>query len=434
MKPDDLSSLVDRHVHPLIQAKLSPGAVVGIHRNGETHFWPYGSTHLDQASLPDAHTVYETGSVGKLFTCLMLAEAVRHGEVTLETTIEKLLPAGVVAPRFEGHPIRLWHLASHTSGLPREPDNMEPVLEGDPNRDYTEAKLWSCLGSLKLNRAPGVYEYSNLGAGLLAVLLEKRSGRNYQQLLQERITKPLGCDDTTLTLSASQRSRLAQPTSGELINSNWGTDDALHGAGAIRATAADTIKFAVSQFDLPDHPIADSIQLTHQPMHQTTDGERIALGWHVYPDDEIYWHNGSTGGYHCFVAFHKTQRWAIALMANTSSYHITLAGERLTQCLANRHVAPIEIKQAIDILPEQLRPLPGAYQSSDGIVIHIRQVNDKLIAQIEGQIALRVYPLSAKHFFYRDVDAELEFEFNDKGNAKSVTIVEPEGIVQCIRK
>ena len=117
--------------------------------------------------LVTEHTVFEIGSVTKLFTALLLADMARRGEVTLDTAVAELLPMGTRVPDRNGVPITLAHLATHSSGLPRLPDDIV-VGSPDPYANYTSERLYAFLGRHELHRTPGEsVEYSNLGAGLL---------------------------------------------------------------------------------------------------------------------------------------------------------------------------------------------------------------------------------------------------------------------------
>src|SRR5208283_4407870 len=116
----------------------------------------------------DGDTVFEIGSITKVFTALLLADMAQRGEVALTDPVSKYLPKGVKMPGRNGHAIMLQDLATHTSGLPRLPSNMKPKDFMNPYADYTPELLYQFLSSYELPRDPGSkWEYSNLGAGLL---------------------------------------------------------------------------------------------------------------------------------------------------------------------------------------------------------------------------------------------------------------------------
>lgn len=119
----------------------------------------------------DRSTLFEIGSISKVFTALLLADMVNKGEVSLDDPAAKYLPAGHKMPEHNGRQITLRDLATHRSGLPRMADDMRPISDPDgPFADYDEKRLLAFLDRCQLTRDPGTeWEYSNLGAGLLAI-------------------------------------------------------------------------------------------------------------------------------------------------------------------------------------------------------------------------------------------------------------------------
>ncbi|HEY0180379.1 MAG TPA: serine hydrolase domain-containing protein, partial [Dokdonella sp.] len=148
-----------------VEAGTYPALVVVMVDDGRDQIAGFG--RLADGRAPDAHTVFEIGSVTKTFTALLLAARVQAGAATLETPVASLLPDFAVPSR-DGHAITLGLLAEQFSGLPRLPGNLAPADLGDPYADYGRARLQAFLAGYALPREPGAaYEYSNLGFGLL---------------------------------------------------------------------------------------------------------------------------------------------------------------------------------------------------------------------------------------------------------------------------
>src|SRR6185503_2590223 len=130
-------------------------------------------------------TIYEIGSVTKAFTGTLLADMANRGELTLDAPLQDLLPKDVRLHLYKNKPIRLVDVASQTSGLPRMPDNFVPKDPGNPYADYSPDRMFEFVGRHELRRAPGEYEYSNLGMGLLGHVLATKAGKSYEGLLVE---------------------------------------------------------------------------------------------------------------------------------------------------------------------------------------------------------------------------------------------------------
>ena len=236
---------IDRLVQPYLDNKLVVGMTIGVLDKDHEEIIGYGSLSEADRRVPAGDTIYEIGSATKVFTGLLLADAVARGSVKLDQPAGELLPPGVKMPAQVDRPITLQDLATHVSGLPRLPDNLKPADPNNPYADYTVDNLYEFLNHHTLDRAPGQRaEYSNLGMGLLGHLLALKQQTTYEQLLRDRITTPLNMTSTTITLDADQKARLAPPHDADgSPNFNWDLPT-LAGAGAIRSTATDMLRLA----------------------------------------------------------------------------------------------------------------------------------------------------------------------------------------------
>ena len=189
---------------------LSVGMVVGVIEPKGRRVIAHGSLGKADPHPPDSGTIFEIGSITKVFTALLLAEMAHHGEVSLFDPVAKYLPKDVRAPERSGRSITLKDLATHTSGLPRLPTNLAPKNPANPYADYTVEQLYQFLSTYELTRDIGSrFEYSNIGGGLLGHVLARRANTNYEDLVHSRIGGPLGMNSTGITLMPKQKARLA---------------------------------------------------------------------------------------------------------------------------------------------------------------------------------------------------------------------------------
>src|SRR5215470_11566316 len=160
------------------------GLVAGRIDGGRRIAATYGRSGAANDRPLDADTVFEIGSITKVFTALLLAEMVGRGEVALDDPAAKFLPERVRMPEYQGVPITLLDLATYTSGLPRMPNNFAPKDPTNPYADYTADQLYDFLSGYKLAYTPGKhYEYANLGFGLLGHVLSLRAGKSSEELV-----------------------------------------------------------------------------------------------------------------------------------------------------------------------------------------------------------------------------------------------------------
>ena len=304
-----------------VETGRAVGIVTGVIDEKGRQVIATGKVSLDGTQAPDGDTVYEIGSVTKVFTSLILADMIEKGEVKPDDPVSKFLPAAVKVPSRNGRQITLLDLSMQVSGLPRLPDNMKPADPANPYADYDAPKLYDFLSRYTLTRDPGEkYEYSNLAVGLLGHALALRAGMSYEELLRRRIFDPLGMSGTSITLSEAQKKRLAPGYDGSLKPvKNWDLD-ALAGAGAIRSTVNDMLKFVAANLELTDTPLKAAMRRMRS-LKRATDMPDVEIGmaWHVFTkfDTLIWWHNGGTAGYRSFVGFNPAKKEGVVILCNT---------------------------------------------------------------------------------------------------------------------
>lgn len=311
-------------VKPLLDTKLRNLVVGVIDAEGRRHYLTFGAKPGGLERL-DENTIFEIGSITKVFTSLALADAVTRDEVKLDDPVQKYLPASMTLPKRGGEQITLEELATHTSGLPRMPANFMGGKGFDFNNPfaaYDEALLAAGLKAVNLKDEKPKVAYSNLGAGLLGYALSKRFGKSYEDLLQERVLRPLNLASTSTAVRPEDRKRLIPcHTAGNQPGKNWDFLDTTAGAGALRSTAADVLTFLEHQTGRRDSGLGNAIKLTHEPRREFRDMS-LGLGWLTFEAGEskrrVWWHNGGTGGYCSFAAFCKDPAVGIIILSNRS--------------------------------------------------------------------------------------------------------------------
>ncbi|WP_159081417.1 serine hydrolase domain-containing protein [Nocardioides sediminis] len=275
-----------------------------------------------EGPAPDGRTLFEIGSVTKTFTSLLLADGVVRGDWTLDDPVRDLLPAGTVVPARDGVEITLEHLATHASGLPGSPvplvrGSVEMLRGRDPYAGLTPDGLLTALAQARLRRTPGTggMHYSNLG--VLGQALAHAAGTSYGALVEERVCRPLGLVDTAThdRLTDEQRTRLAPGHRGRGRPAPAWPLDGLPGAGALRSTTEDLLRYLDAWLEPDSTPLGDAVRLCLQP--RVEGRQAIGLGW--LRNDRpppLWWHNGGTGGYRSFVGFVPEARSAVAVLCN----------------------------------------------------------------------------------------------------------------------
>jgi CubicO group peptidase (beta-lactamase class C family) len=412
---------------PLIENGLAPGLVIGIQLGDEAWIGGFGKLAPGSETAPGADTLFEIGSISKVFTGILLADAIERQICSLDDVVTERMEASTgepfVMPDFEDEPIRLWHLTTHTSALPRLPTNFRPKDPANPYTDYSFEDLDEFLRSYELRRPPGIkYAYSNLAVGLLGNLLATLQDTNYADLLAERITGPLGLPSTSCTLDADQRTRLAPgyDMDGE-PQPMWDVPVFL-GAGGIRSTMTDMLHFARLNLHPEKSPMEAALRRAQVILHKDASGIEMALGWHAGAHGALRWHTGQTGGYHSYISIWPAGDVAVVLLANTSSGLVDLVAESTLRILMGGEPLPIEVRPSIELPLEDLEPLVGDYRVGFFKKMTITLERGRLFAQMSLQPRLRLHATAKDHFHYRVVAADVYFVRDEEGNVTGLEI------------
>jgi serine-type D-Ala-D-Ala carboxypeptidase/endopeptidase len=402
---DEISAILKDRID---NARQGVGIVECSFGSAQQRIVTYGRSDGPNDRPLDGDTVFEIGSITKVFTALLLAEMATRGEVALDDPMATYLPDRVRMPSRSGRQITLIDLATYTSGLPRTTDGISD--SGDnPYATYTVEQLYAFLSNYTLRFDPGThYEYSNLAYGLLGHALALRADSSYEDLVVSRVCAPLELDDTRITLTASMRNRLAH---GHLANlkpsSNWDLPT-LAGAGALRSTAHDLTKFTrATCLTAPGTPLRQAIDLLPRTRRPTsTPDMSVGLGWFVLSgnNDEVIWKDGLTGGYASFVGFSTRLRSGVVVLSNSAN-PVDDIGWHLSNPAYQIARYPPEV--AVD--PAVLATYVGVYQLTPNFTITIRADSGRLFASGTGQNEFELFAESENRFFMRIVDAQGTF-------------------------
>jgi len=403
------------------------GIVVGVIEPPGRRIVAYGSLNQGYPRPLNGDTIFEIGSVTKVFTSLVLSDMVQRGEVALSDPVAKYLPAGVKVPERGGRVITLVDLSTHTSGLPRLPSNLQPKDPANPYADYSVEQLYQFLSSYQLTRDIGSqFEYSNLGGGLLGHALARRAGMDYEALVRSRITVPLGMNSTGIALTPEMKARLATGHNDKLAAvPNWDLPT-LAGAGALRSSANDMLTFLAANLGYVKSPLAPAMAAMLSVRRSTggPKGGEIGLGWLITKpaDDEIVWHNGGTGGYRSFVGYNPKTRVGIVVLSNTfTGAGVDDIGTHLLDSHAPLLPAPKEHKE-FSVDPKIFDGYMGRYQLAPDFILTVTREGDQLFAQATGQPKFPIFPESQRDFFLKVVDAQITFETDANGRATSLAL------------
>jgi CubicO group peptidase (beta-lactamase class C family) len=290
---------------------------VGILDGEDTHF--YGQVKLKDSiqKIDNSASVFQIGSVTKVFTASLLAQLVLEKQLKLTDTLQTFFDIPLRADA-----ITLEQLATHTSGLPRLPSNLNlaAVDATNPYSSYAKEDLEYYLTTeMYTTEAEPSYQYSNLGFAILAKALENASGKSYSELLLEKLFQGLEMSQSSLDKDKVTEQLVNGLNAEGKPTPVWDMGP-FEGAGAMLSSALDISKFLRAHFKDEDNAFA----LTTLPAFLVNPNLRLGLGWHILQDEEgqdLYWHNGGTGGYSASIFMMPEAQKAVILLTNVSAFH-----------------------------------------------------------------------------------------------------------------
>ncbi len=413
-----------------VEAGEAPGIAMAVLENGKVSYFAEGLANVEKNEKVTSKTLFEIGSISKTFTTTLIALDVSAGTLSLSDPAQKYLPATMTIPSRNDQVITIESLATARSGLPRMPNNFNPADPSNPYLDYTDKEAAAFLKDYVLPRDVGSqYEYSNLGMGLLGFILTQADHKTWEQLVQERIAKPLHMNHTYLSRPLSQYAPMAQGyADGKAVSSwTWNDNSIMQGAGGLLSDAEDMMKYVKAQMDekSPIHKAALLSQTIRADAGRP--GMDIGLGWHIR-DKRVIWHNGGTGGFRTFAGFDPEKKIAVVVLTNSSMG----ADDIGFHFLDSKYELKV-IKKVVSVDPALLRSYAGIYELNPQFKITISLEGEQLQAQATGQERFKIYAETDTKFFLKVVNAQVEFVKNASGMVDRMNLIQG-GSVQELRR
>ena len=302
----NIDDVITKNAVQLLEDKRFHSVSIAVLKDGKSTIKHFGELTIGKKNKPNDSTLYELASVTKTFTGYMAAKAVLDKKINLDDDIRSYLNEDYPNLEFEGEPIRIKHLITHTSGFPNFPpkgENKEAFFEG--------------LKLIKIESKPGeVYSYSNTAPEVTAYILEKVYQKPYEELVDEFILKPNKMNQTTFTLNENDKKRLVKGYNDQnelmpnFTRTLWG------GIAGLHSTPSDLVKYMKLQLDKSNSIVTES----HQKLHKEGSDFWESYHWYIIEEDDklIYRHHGGIYGMQNWFVIYPKQNMGISIFTNTS--------------------------------------------------------------------------------------------------------------------
>jgi len=353
---------------------------------------------------PDS--AFEIGSVSKTMTAALLAELLLQGKGSLDDPLASWLPQGTKVPDYQGQPILLRHVVTHTSGLPALPSRLGATSMDDPYANLDEAALLASLGDARLAAAPGTkFEYSNFASMVLSYAVARRAGTDFESLARRDLFAPLGMTGAYI----NHRPAGVRAATGHTPNARpapaWHFATDLAGVGGVRATLDDMVKYVQGGLGWIDAPVRPALELTHQPV---SGQPPMGMNWMRVPVNgrTVLMHEGGTGGFSAFVSLDPQRQRGVVILSDTTWNSIGSLGS-LGLHLVDESLPLGKPRHEAAADPALLQALAGEYQLQGAMKMTLRTRDGRLYIQAEGQGEYAMGHDDAGDFYPLELDAVL---------------------------
>ena len=327
-EPLNTEEWIKAKIDSTLQANNIPALSVGVIQRGEV-FIQKGFGEMERASNKrvDENSIYQIGSLSKMFTGIVTNNLIKEGLIDLEAPIVQYLPKGLkpkIKKRLEKVKVR--NLLHHNSGIRRTPKMIDRV-DGDPMLGgYTEEDLFQELNKLKLKFKPNAkFQYSNLGYGILGYLCERASGENYEALLKKYVGEKYQMENTFTIATDQQQSQIVTPyrkDKREVKTQAWEMGKLAPGGG-IYSTISDLTTLMKLQLDAyqeyHQHEKLNRLILTESTFPLNDEGMQYGFGLfqHEGHESSTYQHGGDLDGFGSVYIFLPQEGIGLVLMTSS---------------------------------------------------------------------------------------------------------------------
>ena len=333
-----VDSVVHKAASIYMQQPNTVGLSIGVYNKGLMYTYNYGEIKRGTSQLPTANTFYNIGSVAKTFVGVMLAQAIIDKKAALNDDIRSYLPGRYPNLTFKDQPIRLIHLANHTSALPKLPKLYSAVVRDSLSKldlvsqanfygRYNKDSLLSDMHSFRVDTLPGIrYSYNSSAMMVLSLLLEQVYQEPYEQLIANYLQTHLKMNDTKVQLTLNDIKRVAQGYNASSEPQPYANLKGFYIGPSMNSTVSDMLKYIQANLAEQDQ----ALKLSHQTTWARSDGFSLGLGWMLESNNKeghrIY-HSGNTKiGYNTLCSMYPSQQVGVIIFVNE-----TISQDRLNE-------------------------------------------------------------------------------------------------------
>jgi|JI7StandDraft_1071085.scaffolds.fasta_scaffold20652_3 CubicO group peptidase (beta-lactamase class C family) len=444
----DRVAIIDSVVNNLFKSERFNGNILVAEKGNVLYNKSFGIANESTKELLNESSIFELASVSKQFTAMAIVILKEKGKLSYEDKISTFLPQ---LSNYKNVTIK--HLLNHTGGLPDYMDLMDSLFDKRKiatNKDIVD--LFAKHNPKILFEPNTKWEYSNTGYAFLASIIEKVSGLSYGDYLQKAIFKPLEMNNTFVYTRRFAPKKISNYAFGYIYSDSlkkyilpdeleetkmviW--LDGIVGDGTVNSTVNDLLKWDRALYteklvsSESKKEIFSAVELNNKSKRD------YGFGW-ALSDDETYGkivnHSGGWPGYKTFIERHIDNDKTIIVLQNHESVSTTKLFAYLRSIIYNKPLPVKKERTEIKLSNEQLQKFVGVFEIQESMEVTVSLKSNQLFVQLTGQNAFPVFAESELSFFLKVVDAQVEFQLNDKQEVTSLVLLQGGNKIKATKK
>ena len=413
---DDTPAQIERYLRACVDAEQFSGSVLVVSEGQELVARGFGFANLEHRVPNTTKTKFRLGSLTKQFTAMAIMILAEQGKLALDDPLQKHLDGTPEA----WDEITIHHLLNHTSGIPNF--TSFPDYAATMTMPTTPAKLIARFNDKPLEFVPGEkFAYSNSGFVLLGAIIEKLSGKPYDQFLQDVIFAPLEMHDTGYDHHDQvlpDRAAGYDQRDGKLVNAAFIDMSVPFAAGGLYSTVEDLQRWndALLSGKLVS---AESLAKMHTPGK-----DDFGYGWKIETrcNRRLLTHGGGINGFSTYMIHIPDTRGFVVVLSNVMSHRPSRMAYNLVSILLGEPYTAPRVRRAVELEPAAYDGLPGVYQLSSTLRLTITREGEHLYSSVSDKSRDEMFPESKNEFFYKAVDAQVTFIRDRDGAANRLIL------------
>jgi len=410
----EFENKIDSLIEKAVQINRFNGSVL-VGKNGRIIYEKaFGYQDVSKNMLNTSNTIYQIGSTTKEFTAAVILKLAEQHKLSIEDKLSKYFPDFK-----RGDEITIKHLLTHTSGI------YEILRDHTAFNESTQPRSKERMLSFFINKPldfdPGTqYSYCNSGYILLGLIIEKVTGKPYEQVVKEFILTPLRMEHSGFDFAGLQSPDKAigytkYTKTLKEASIPWDST-ATYSAGSLYSTVGDLYRWHIGVLNYKVYN-KSSLEEVTTPFLK---GYGLGCWIDTIFNKKVVSHGGNILGFTSYFGRIQEEDVCIILLNNIFNHQIETIGLSILAILYNQ---PYSYFDEIKLIPEVLEKYVGEYVVNPDYKVKITRVGDQLFIQRNDLPGIEIFAYKENTFFQKDDDVRIYFQ-NEKGIINKITIIE----------